>query len=102
MTRKRRRKPATAIICSLRGTEETHHTMGSFREEFMRTERTLARHPAAIKERLIDAAKAGIAALHGNERELAKMPTGLRKEFSELMADLTKAGGSRVQGEGSI
>ncbi len=76
--------------------------MGSFREEFMRTERTLARHPAAIKERLIDAAKAGIAALHGNERELAKMPTGLRQEFLELMADLTKAGGSRVPGEGSI
>jgi hypothetical protein len=29
--------------------------MGSFRGEFKRTERSLARHPAAIKERLIDA-----------------------------------------------
>jgi len=68
----------------------------------MRTERALARHPAAIKERLIDAAIAGIAALHGNERELKKMPEGLRREFLEFMADLTKAGGSTVPGEGSI
>jgi hypothetical protein len=75
--------------------------MGSFREEFMRTESTLARHPAAIRERLVDAARAGIAALHGNERELAKMPEGLRQEFLEFMADLTKAGGSPT-GEGSI
>jgi hypothetical protein len=76
--------------------------MGSFREEFMRTERTLARHPAAIKERLIDAAIAGIAALHANERELKKMPEGLRQEFLEFMDELTKAGGSTVPGEGSI
>jgi hypothetical protein len=75
--------------------------MGSFREEFMRTEHSLARHPAAIKERLVDAARAGIAALHSNERELAKMPEGLRQEFQELMVDLTKAGGSPT-GEGSI
>lgn len=76
--------------------------MGSFREEFTRTERTLARHPAAIKERLIDAAIAGIAGLHGNERELAKLPRKLRQEFMEFMDDLTKAGGSTVPGEGSI
>lgn len=76
--------------------------MGSFREEFMRTERTLARHPAAIKERLIDAAIAGIAHLHSNEYEIAKMPEELREGFRELMADLTKAGGSTVPGEGSI
>src|SRR5436853_7004084 len=75
--------------------------MGSFREEFMRTERTLARHQAAIRERLVDAARAGIAALHGNEKELAKMPEGLRLEFLEFMDDLTKAGGSPT-GEGSI
>jgi glyoxylate utilization-related uncharacterized protein len=75
--------------------------MGSFREEFMRTESTLARHPAAIKERLIDAARAGIAALRNNERELAKMPAGLRREFLEFMDELTKAGGSPT-GEGSI
>lgn len=75
--------------------------MGSFREEFMRTESTLARHTAAIKERLVDAARAGIAALHGNERELDKMPAGLRQEFLEFMDDLTKAGGSPT-GEGSI
>lgn len=67
----------------------------------MRTERSLARHPAAIKERLIDAARAGIAALHGNERELKKMPAGLRRQFLEFMDDLTKAGGSPI-GEGSI
>lgn len=75
--------------------------MGSFREEFMRTERALARHPAAIKERLIDAARAGIAALHGNQRELDKMPEWLRREFLEFMDDLTKAGGSPT-GDGSI
>ncbi|HYX72409.1 MAG TPA: hypothetical protein VE732_06535 [Nitrososphaera sp.] len=75
--------------------------MGSFREEFMRTERTLARHPAAIKERLVDAARAGIAALSCNDHEMAKMPRGLRQEFQELMAELTKAGGSPT-GEGSI
>lgn len=43
----------------------------------MRTERTLARHPAAIKERLIDAVITGIAALHGNERDLKKIATRL-------------------------
>ncbi len=64
--------------------------MGSFREEFMRTESTLARHLAAIKERLIDASINGIAHLHGNERELAKMPDELREQFLEFMADLTK------------
>jgi hypothetical protein len=72
--------------------------MGSFREEFMRTERSLARHPLAIKERLIDAARHGIAALHGNEHELAKMPNDLREEFLKFMDELTKTGGP----EGSI
>jgi hypothetical protein len=75
--------------------------MGSFREEFMRTKRSLAMHPAAIKERLIDAANDGISALHGNKRELAKMPAGLRRRFLEFMDELTKAGGSPT-GEGSI
>ena len=76
--------------------------MGSFREEFMRTERALARHPAAIKERLIDAAIAGVAHLNANETELAKMPEELRQEFLGFMDELTKAGGSPVPGEGSI
>ena|SRR5436853_2238007 len=67
--------------------------MGSFREEFMRTERSLARHSAAIKERLIDAARHGIAALHGNEHELAKMPEDIRGKFLEFMDDLTKVPG---------
>lgn len=68
----------------------------------MRTKRTLARHPAAIKERLIDAAIAGIAHLNGNKRELDKMPPELRDWFLEFMGKLTKAGGSTVPGEGSI
>ena len=72
--------------------------MGSFREEFTRTESTLARHPAAIKERLIAAARSGISALHGNETELAKMPDDLREDFIRLMDDLTKVNGP----EGSI
>lgn len=72
--------------------------MGSFREEFTRTESTLARHQAAIKERLIAAARAGINALHGNKSELAKMPDGLREEFLRLMDDLTKINGP----EGSV
>ena|SRR5687768_5691838 len=76
--------------------------MGSFREEFHRTERTLARHPAAIKERLIDAAIAGIAHLYGNEHELSKMPQELPEQFLAFMDELTKAGGSSVPGEGSI
>jgi hypothetical protein len=71
--------------------------MGNFREEFSRTERTLARHPAAIKERLIAAAIAGIAALSGNEKELAKMPEELRDRFLTLMNELTSAG-SGAQG----
>ncbi len=41
--------------------------MGSFREEFERTESTLARHRAAIKERLIAAVTNGIARLRPNE-----------------------------------
>ncbi len=64
----------------------------------MRTEHSLARHPAAIKERLIDAARHGIAALHGNEHELAKMPPDLRQEFLRFMDDLTRIPGV----EGSI
>ncbi|HSK72231.1 MAG TPA: hypothetical protein VK892_11080 [Pyrinomonadaceae bacterium] len=76
--------------------------MGSFREEFMRTERTLARHPAAIKERLIAAAINGIAHLNSNKRELDKMPKELREWFLDFMEKLTKAGGSPVPGEGSI
>ena len=76
--------------------------MGDFREEFMRTKRTLARHPAAIKERLIDAAIDGIAHLGSNDRELANMPEDLREEFLQLMDELTKAGGSTVPGEGSV
>jgi hypothetical protein len=76
--------------------------MGSFREEFMRTESTLARHLAAIKERLIDASINGIAHLHGNERELAKMPDELREQFLEFMADLTKVEGATPDGGGSI
>jgi hypothetical protein len=66
--------------------------MGSFREEFTRTENTLARHQAAIKERLIDAAIAGIAHLSSNEHELQKMPEDLRTRFLEFTADLTKSG----------
>ncbi|MDQ1637538.1 MAG: hypothetical protein QOF62_877 [Pyrinomonadaceae bacterium] len=72
--------------------------MGSFREKFMRTERNFARHPAAIKERLIDAARHGIAALHSNQHELAKMPEDIRQQFLEYMDDLTKIPGA----EGSI
>ena len=68
----------------------------------MRTERALARHPAAIKERLIDAAIAGIAHLKSNKWELDKMPEDLRERFLEFMERLTKAGGSTVPGEGSI
>jgi hypothetical protein len=64
----------------------------------MRTERSLARHPAAIKERLIEAARHGIAALHSNKHELDKMPADLRQQFLEFMADLTKTAGI----EGSI
>ncbi len=76
--------------------------MGSFREEFSRTERALARHPAAIKERLVDATIRGVAALHGNKRELEKMPEELREQFLEFMAKLTAKGGSTVPDEGSI
>jgi hypothetical protein len=64
--------------------------MGSFREEFERTESTLARHRAAIKERLIDAVTDGIAHLLSNGWELNKMPPGLREEFLSLMNDLTR------------
>ena len=76
--------------------------MGSFREEFMRTESSLARHPAGIKERLIDAAIAGIAHLSTNQHELDKMPEELRTQFLDFMQKLTRAGGSAVPGEGSI
>lgn len=68
----------------------------------MRTERRLAMHPAGIKERLIDAAIAGIAHLKANKRELNKMPKELREDFLAFMEKLTKAGGSTVPGEGSI
>jgi hypothetical protein len=50
----------------------------------------LARHRAAIKERLIDAIEKGIARLRPNERELNEMPPDLREEFSSLMNGLTK------------
>ena len=76
--------------------------MGSFREQFMRTERSLASHPAAIRERFTDAVIHGIAFLSGDERELAKMPEDLREWFLELMQKLTAKGGSSVPGEGSI
>src|SRR6266446_315904 len=76
--------------------------MGRFREEFIRTKSTLSRHPAAIKERLVDAAISGIAHLHCNKHELDKMPEELRQQFTEFMDELTKAGGSTVPGEGSI
>jgi hypothetical protein len=76
--------------------------MGSFREEFMRTERTLAIHRGAIKERFIDAVIHGIAALRSNKRELDKMPEDLREHFLEFMEKLTARGGSDVAGEGSV
>ena len=50
----------------------------------------MARHRAAIKERLIDAIENGISRLRPNERELNKMPPELREEFSSLMNGLTK------------
>lgn len=76
--------------------------MGSFREEFIRTESTLARHQAAIKERLADAVVAGIAHLASNQHELAKMPDDLREQFLELMNDLAKAGVNAEGGGGSV
>ena len=76
--------------------------MGSFREEFMRTERTLAIHLASIRERFIDALINGVAHLNSNERELTKMPKELRQDFEEFMAKVTARGGSDVPGEGSI
>lgn len=76
--------------------------MGSFQEEFIRTESTLARHQAAIKERLIDAAVAGIAHLSCNEHELQKMPEDLRNRFLEFMADLTKSGTITEDGGGFV
>ena len=76
--------------------------MGSFKEEFMRTESTLARHQAAINERLIDAAIVGIAHLASNKRELEKMPEELRSDFLQFMDDLTKAGVRAEGGGGSI
>lgn len=76
--------------------------MGSFREEFTRTENTLARHQAAIKERLIDAAIAGIAHLSSNEHELQKMPEDLRNRFLDFMAELTKSGTITADGGGFI
>ena len=60
----------------------------------MRTESTLARHQAAIKERLVAAASAGMNALHGNKSELSKMPDDLREEFLRFMDDLSGPGGS--------
>lgn len=68
----------------------------------MRTERALARHPAAIKERLIDAAIAGILHLRANKRELEKMPDELREDVLALLDKLTSKGGSTVPGEGAI
>lgn len=68
----------------------------------MRTERTLARHTAAIRERFIDAAINGIARLAGNQWELDKMPEHLREQFLEFMEKITKKGGSTVPGEGTI
>ncbi len=76
--------------------------MGSFREEFTRTERTLARHTGAIRERLIQAAEGGIGSLSNNQWELDKMPEDLRERFLKLMEKLKKRGGSDVGGESVI
>ena len=62
----------------------------------MRTESTLARHQAAIKERLIDAVNAGLS--HLSEEELMKMPEELRHKVRVFMAELTRVGGP----EGSV
>lgn len=76
--------------------------MGSFREEFNKTKRTLARHPAAIRERFIDALIAGVAHLSANQHELDKMPAEVKESFVEFMDKVTADGGSMVPGEGAI
>lgn len=68
----------------------------------MRTERALARHRAAIKERLIDATIAGIIRLRSNTYELEKMPPELRADVVALLNKLTSKGGSTVPGEGMV
>jgi hypothetical protein len=55
--------------------------------------------PITIKERFIDAARRGIAALHSKERELNEMPKELREEFLAFIDKLTSA---RPSGQGSI
>ena len=57
----------------------------------MRTESTLARHQAAIKERFIDALNAGMS--HLTEEELLKIPDELRSDVRSFMAEVTRVGG---------
>lgn len=76
--------------------------MGSFIEQFSRTERTLARHPAGIKERFIDALMNGVANLNHDEREKNRMPRYLRQDFEEFMSKVTVVSGSDLPGEGAI
>jgi hypothetical protein len=65
--------------------------MGSFREEFYRTESCLIRNLAAIKERFV-AAAINLSALAGNKRELEKMPKELRDEFLAFYEKISSAG----------
>ena len=76
--------------------------MGSYREEFERTESILTRHRAATKERLMAVIMNGIVRLRSNEWELNKMPPELREEFLNLMSDLTEKDGDPLKEKTAI
>lgn len=68
--------------------------MVKFREEFLRSHRTLTTHPAGIKERFSDALCHGIAAL--NDDHIGEMPRDIQRDFRDFMDKVTTVEGRPV------